>query len=311
MNADSFAYDVAFSFLTEDEPLALQLNDRLQDRVKTFIYSEQQKVVAGTDGEETFHRVFGKEARIVVVLYRTGWGESRWTRVERTAIRNRGNEHGYGFAVFIPLEAPPKVPPWLPTTQVWVDLNRFGIDAAAAVIDARIRDAGGQVHQETVEEHAHRIERAIRFTKRREQFQWDEGVKAAQGEINRLKEALESRAEIVRKATSIQLAVRQTGKSSFYLVGLGRALGIAWNLKAANHLGDAFLLVVLFNHPPAGRGEFQWESPHRIRSMRFVFDLLPSEVGGWILDDEQRRTFSTDLLAEYLVKNYLEHGRPS
>ena len=114
----NFEYDVAFSFLQRDEPLAMQLNDRLQDRVKTFIYTEQQKVVAGTDGEEVFHRVFGKEARIAAVLYRQGWGQSRWTRIEETAIRNRGHEHGYTFALFIPLDEPPKVPEWLPARQV-------------------------------------------------------------------------------------------------------------------------------------------------------------------------------------------------
>ena len=75
----SYKYDVAFSFLQRDEPLALQLNDLLQDRVKTFIYPERQKELAGTDGEETFGKVFGEEARLAVVLYRSEWGETKWT----------------------------------------------------------------------------------------------------------------------------------------------------------------------------------------------------------------------------------------
>ena len=49
-----FEYDVAFSFHSLDEGLAAELNDLLQDRFKTFLYLEQQKVLAGTDGEETF-----------------------------------------------------------------------------------------------------------------------------------------------------------------------------------------------------------------------------------------------------------------
>lgn len=307
--SDEYKYDVAFSFLQRDEPLAMQLNDRIQDRVNTFIYTEQQKVVAGTDGEETLHRVFGKEARVVVVLYRMGWGESRWTRIERTAIRNRGHERGYTFAVFVPLDEPPNVPDWLPAAQIWVDFNRFGIEGTAAVIEARIQDAGGQVHQETLEEHAQRTKRAIEFAKRREKFQWDEGVRMAQQEVAKLKLALESRAEIVKNSSSIQLSVQHTRWGSVYLIGLGCALGVLWKQQVINHLRDAFLDVALFTHRPAGPGEFQFETPQKIHSMRFVFDLLPSEMGGWISDDAQRRSFSTDALAEYLTKFYLEHGR--
>jgi len=135
-----FKYDVAFSFLQQDEPIATQLNDRLQDRVSTFLYSERQKEVAGTDGEETFGRAFREEARLVVVLYRAGWGETKWTRIEQSAIRARGFEHGYDFAKFIPLEQPAKLPAWLPPTQIYIGLKRFGIDGAAAVI-AELRAA--------------------------------------------------------------------------------------------------------------------------------------------------------------------------
>jgi len=305
-----YTFDVAFSFLQRDEPLALQLNDRLQDRVKTFIYTEQQKVVAGTDGEETFHRVFGKEARIVVVLFRKGWGESRWTRIEETAIRNRGHEHGYRFTVFIPLEEPPTVPEWLPSAQVWVDLNRFGTDAAAAVIDARIQDSGGQVHQESIEEHARRIERAMQFDKRREAFQGNEGVRTAQQEFANLKKALAVRADSVKNSSSIALSVGDHA-GMFWITGLGRALGMTWQQEASNHLKGAFLHVRLMSHLPPGPGQWMFEKPTVGRSMRFAFNLLPSEAGGWFSDDAQPRIFSTDTLAEYLTKFYLENGRPT
>ncbi len=66
----SFKYEVAFSFLTEDEDLVNQINDLLKGRLSTFVYSERQAEIAGTDGEKTFNRVFGSDARIVVVLYR-------------------------------------------------------------------------------------------------------------------------------------------------------------------------------------------------------------------------------------------------
>src|SRR6267154_411121 len=229
MNSQEFKYDVAFSFLQQDEPLAMELNDRLQDRVKTFIYSEQQKEIAGKDGEEGFNKVFGEEARIVVVLYRAGWGESRWTRIEQTAIRNRGHEHGYRFAKFIPLDEPPTVPKWLPATQIWIGLKRHGLDGAAAVIEARVQDVGGTIHEETIEERAKRLERNIQFRDRREKFQWDRGVQAARIEVEKLKQPLESKAATVKKSSSIDLNVIQNW-GTMYLIGLGRALGVHWKL---------------------------------------------------------------------------------
>ena len=82
MFLQSYDYDVAFSFLARDEPIANQLNDLVQERLKTFLYSKHQEEIAGTDGEKAFNEVFGDQARIVVVLYRSGWGKTAWTRIE-------------------------------------------------------------------------------------------------------------------------------------------------------------------------------------------------------------------------------------
>ena len=151
MSADNYKYDVAFSFLAQDEAFAMQLNDLLQDRVTTFLYSRRQGELAGTDGEKTFNLVFGEQARLVVVLYREGWGETPWTRIEETAIRNRAFDHGYDFVKFIPLDDKPSVPKWLPRTQLWVGLKRWGISGAASVIEARIQELGGETHEESVD----------------------------------------------------------------------------------------------------------------------------------------------------------------
>ena len=73
---DEFDYDVAFSFLAQDENVANQLNDALSGRVQAFLYSEQQKQLAGTDGENTFNAVFGRKSRSVAILYRDAWGSN-------------------------------------------------------------------------------------------------------------------------------------------------------------------------------------------------------------------------------------------
>ena len=65
--------------------------------MKAFIYSEQQKVLAGRDGEQLFNAVFGEKARVVVILFRKEWGQTPFTRIEETAIKNRAFDYGYDF----------------------------------------------------------------------------------------------------------------------------------------------------------------------------------------------------------------------
>lgn len=109
--------DVAFSFNALDEGLATQLNDLLSDRMKTFIYSERQRDIAGKDGQEKFSDIYGKAARLVVVLFRPEWGETPWTRVEQGAIRQRAFDEGWDFTTFIPTVQKPTMPKWLPKTR--------------------------------------------------------------------------------------------------------------------------------------------------------------------------------------------------
>ena len=145
MNEIEFKYDVAFSFLSEDEKIAETIANELRDRMEIFIYSERQKELAGKDGLESFSRVFQEESRVCAVLYRPNWGNTKWTRVEETAIKNRAFEKGWEFLVFIALESS-QIPVWLPNTKIWIGFERFGIQGVTSVIDARFQEAGHEVN---------------------------------------------------------------------------------------------------------------------------------------------------------------------
>ena len=73
-NIKKFKYEVSFSFLKQDESIAFDINDKIQDRLATFIYAKKQEELSATDGEKKFNQVFFEESRIVVLLYRNGWG---------------------------------------------------------------------------------------------------------------------------------------------------------------------------------------------------------------------------------------------
>src|ERR1700677_3862713 len=141
-------YDVAISFLAQDEPLALQLEQQLSPNVSVFVYSERQKELVGKDGLEEFSQVFGAAARVVVVLYRDGWGQTNWTAVEEVAIKGRILEDGLRSLVFATLVKNPDLPKWLPKQFIRLDHTRFPDDLAPA-IRARVLENGGELREET------------------------------------------------------------------------------------------------------------------------------------------------------------------
>jgi hypothetical protein len=143
----NFKYDVAISFLGDDLNLAEELAKLLRDRMSVFLFSERQGEIAGSDGLDTLSLVFGSEARLVVILYRATWGSTPWTRVEETAIKNRGLQHGWDFILLIPLDQHPELPPWLPKPQIWLSYAQYGLVAAVPVLERKLEELGGSLSQ--------------------------------------------------------------------------------------------------------------------------------------------------------------------
>lgn len=311
MTGNDYKYDVAFSFLARDEALAIQLNDLLQERVRTFLYSRKQGEISATDGEMTFGLVFGEQSRLVVVLYRDGWGESPWTRIEETAIRNRAFEHGYDFVKVIPLDDKPTVPKWLPRTQLWVGLKRWGIAGAASVIEARIEELGGEPHQETVQERATRLERSMQFESARKRFLGSEnGVNAANKEFEDLRLAFEQQiASIKEVASSIAIHLKVAPRH-LVILGLGYGLSVYWEYHYGNSLDNAELEVALWDrHPPFQGSMSVFEKPRKLHTINFTFDLLPTQQVCWVSKDSDRRTYTTTDLASFILKYYMDRAQ--
>ena len=246
MQENEFKYDVAFSFLAEDEELVTQINDLIQGRINTFLYSRKQGEIAGTDGEQTFNRVFASEARVVFVLYRNGWGKTPWTRIEETAIRNRAFEEGYDFVIFAPLDKPPNVPKWLPKNRIWVGLDRWGIEGVATVIEARVQEVGGSPREETVEDRASRLGRAIAGEEKKQAFlKSEDGVKAANTAVKDLFDELE---RVVKKLCdsedNLNLKI-ETTREQCAIYGGNFTLFFHWSLSFPNTLQSSAFYVNL------------------------------------------------------------------
>lgn len=307
MAIHDFKYDVAFSFLKEVEELAIRLNDLLQDRLKTFLYSKRQEGIAGTDGEETFSRVFGAEARVVVVLYRPSWGSTPWTRIEATAIRNRAYEEGYDFTIFVPLDDPPSVPKWLPRTRIWVGLDRWGLEGAASVIEARVQEAGGTPRKESVEERAARLKRELATERERQQFlNSSQGVKAALSETEILIQEIGRISQTIADPAA-QLTFRfEFNDRMCALYSHGYTLTVAFHLQWANTLEQSSLRIALWK---GAVGSGRWISinePELKTEQFFEFDRAPTGTLGWRRKAKDKRFFPTLDLAGYCVNFLLD-----
>ena len=276
---ERFKYDVGFSFLAEDEGLALRLAELLTDRFRTFVFSQRQKELAGRDGEQAFADVFAEESRTVVVLYRQRWGTTTWTRIEETAIRGRAYDEGYAFALFVPLDAKPTVPVWLPKTRLWYGLERYGDAGLLAVIERLVEEKGGARSEETLKMRADRLARELRIADARKQFiggyNHADGAKAtaAAREVSVELEKWAKNDKVVRPE------VRRVGQTRTLLLHnrdpyAPACIDLMWTQPYTNHIGDkARLLAILYEGMPEWPGYWVIDKPRKVSELQFRPDL--------------------------------------
>lgn len=307
-----FEYDVAFSFLAQDESVATELNDALSDRVNTFLYSKRQERLAGTDGEKTFNSVFGEKSRCVVVLYRETWGTTSWTRIEETAIRNRAHEEGYDFALLVPLGKPSTTPKWFPKNRIWIGLERWGVAGAAVAIEARIQELGGTPHQETLEERVARHARAVEFkAERNAALNSHEGVKAFGGEFESVRATIKRGVDRINaQQTSYKLEFRGMPhqRGPCYVLGLERGLEVSARGLYINTLEDAYLNATLWTGAPPMPGFYNFEKPVPHRALKYTLDYLLSKSYVWKQQADHNRSYSSESLADEILMWYLGNG---
>ncbi len=294
-----FKYEVAFTFCHEDESLATQLNDLICDRYKTFIYYEQQKRLAGNDGEIEFKKIFSTEARVVVILYRNKWGETQFTRYERDAIRERGGEQSYDFTLLIPTEKEIILPPWFPKYRLWYLLERYGIEGAASVIESRIQENKGIIKEEDAEEKAKRLQRKILLKEQKRKFLYSKnGVEAAAKEIKILFSILDDIADKSTDKESNLLFTVHISDDKCSCFNKDFSIQIEWNGLYWNSLSDSYLQVELT------KPMRQPHNPIIYSKYKFQFDVNQADNYGWLSNDN--KYFSSESLANYLFKILLD-----
>ena len=167
MTTHPHKYDVAISFLSKDESLAYEISDKLSPQFNVFVYSKKQEKLAGTDGLESLREVFLIESKLVVILYRSGWGETHWTRVEQVAITDRFLKEGWDLLLFISLDRTKDVPRWLPESKIRLSLADYGLDQCIGAIKVRAEELGAIRKNITAVDQSKNIVEEITFQEKR------------------------------------------------------------------------------------------------------------------------------------------------
>lgn len=150
MEKKEFEYDVAFSLLDQDETLAAEIDEQIKYELKTFLYTRKQKESLGKDGFKTLSETFEKDSRIVVVLFREGYGGTKWTKVEEKSIATRvfNNLQSVEFIVFVRLDQSP-FPHWFKNTDFYFNINNYSIEQLAGAIKYKVENFGGVIKEES------------------------------------------------------------------------------------------------------------------------------------------------------------------
>jgi len=297
--------DVAITFLGQDESIAKDLYDSLSERLDVFYYAERQPELVGTDGEESFGEIFRDKARVVVVLYRKGWGETMMTRAERSGIKQRASKEGYNFSIWVPLDEEKSIPAFLDPQFIWFDFNRWGIDGLAAVIEEKVKESGVKVRPETVFDRLNKFNKKVELKKEIDSFHWSpEGVSFVQKAANNLESVIKNKTEKFEEITKeIRFGV-QSSREQVSVTSFPFKMNFYVYQKASNTVHDSEIIVSLLkdNKKPG----YYDSNFSKIKEYKFHPTLDEDRNPVWAKDNDG--LYSLEELIDYMLTELTDYA---
>jgi hypothetical protein len=296
-------YDVAISFLSSDESIAAGFYHALSDGLDVFFYPRKQEDLAGTNGLVSMRSPFLDGARLVVVLYREPWGETQWTRVEATAIKEGLLKHGFQRLFFVMLDnaAPP---PWVPEAHVRFNYSDFGLEQAVGAIKARVQDQGGTTAPRTALRRAELSKQETQFLEEKKQLQSASGLEVVQRETAKLFAAIESVCSQINAGGNASIEITSERHQCHLR---GRLVSLVVSLQRS-HSGCE-LTVREFDGRLAMLGErlyYPDGEPKVLRENRFLPELNRAREYGWADKREPLGFLPSDILADQIVGRLID-----
>lgn len=243
---------------------------------------------------------------MVVILYRDGWGNTNWTRVEEEAIKDRFFHEGWNWLLFVSLDAKSNPPKWYPDTRIRLDLEEYGLEQCVGAIRARGQELGAMVHHESPVERASRLQKARDWeAKRGLLLKSEEGFQAVRKEVESYWEVLEAMLGAIKAATD-DFRV-EYGRQEHYLVvtGKGASMTVGWSQSRPNSLLGARLRIGLWKGHKLlpGQQGFYFKDPKEYEAHVFLPDI--TREFGWCWRSEKEKYLTSRQLAEWAANAYL------
>jgi hypothetical protein len=243
---NSRKYDIAISFLSADLARARELFAALAPRLSVFLYERRQEDIAGTDGMETFRAAFRTESSLNVVLYRTEYGETPWTRVECAAIQDRALNDGWPTVLLIGMESGLKPPKWWPQNRIYASLAEFGVDGVAAIVLARARELDVVEKIETPLELAARLHAVAQDVSRRKDFQEStQGADEVLQEISGLWDSMQSALTEIGPMFPEKHIKMSRDEQRFAVRIVAGGCSVLWRYQYSNRVENAVLIFTV------------------------------------------------------------------
>lgn len=312
MSTEHSKYDVAISFLAKDEPTASALNEELSKKFNVFFFPKMQEELAGTDGMESMRTPFAEDSRVIVVLYRDGWGQTKWTRVEETAVREAVFNGGWERLFFIALDKTSTYPKWLPPTYVRLNWPDFGLSEAVGAINKMVQERGGSPEPMTAANRAVIFQADQQYEMERRNLSSFEGIHAIRQEAAKVLQQIKSQVDRIEATRGLSIAAGLFNEGPLTTgcnITDGRvSFNVRWAQKWTNSLEDADFGVDEYDfklrlsssepHPQL----FPFLSP--IGHIRFIPDLSRTREHVWKKDDGA--VLNSTELAEEVVIQFLD-----
>jgi hypothetical protein len=306
-------YDVAISFLFQDQKIAQAVHDDLVvSSLNVFFFPRRQEELAGTNGMESMRTPF-LGARVNVVLFRKPWGETPWTRVEDTAISERCFKGGWSTLMFVQLDKTSTLPGWLPPTHVRFSFDDYGLAQLVGAIKLRVQEQGGVIKRVDAIGKAEAVRRQADYLADRDRLMRDatwigelqKSIRETTEQIGRLASEINTshKFNIVFGAGHHGLTILRSGYVS---------MAIGWQQPIMNYVGDSdphecHLWAAEYSGVLALQGEnrFYIEQPKRLRQHEFKVDVAQDRGLMWRVSGKNEDIQPSEL-ADYIMRLFLD-----
>jgi hypothetical protein len=293
-------YDVAISFLSEDEAIAAAIYQKLTEGLQVFFFPRNQENLAGTDGLTSMREPFFANSRVMVVLYREPWGKTPWTRIEETAIKEACLEYGWERLFFVVVDRSSILPVWLPKNNIRFNYADFGLEQAVGAIKARVQENGGQHLPLTAMKRAEILKAEELFRRDKSRMNSPEGIEKILDSVDELFRHIEKQCADIKERGHLQIRYgadfdRRVCNMTDERVGLS----VAWYQQYSNVLDNSSLIISEYsgglNVPGEKEIRMYINSPQKLYEIKYIPDLSLTREYGW------NKVNSTEFLSSFAL----------